>query len=114
MDDDRQEIGRRNMKKIIILFALSIFVICGYSLASEKVVYYCPKCGSENVIVYSTWKPPEPKIIRKSMDEISVEQSWSTTTLEVKYYPAECKCNDCGYIKKFLTTWGVSPKLFQE
>jgi predicted nucleic-acid-binding Zn-ribbon protein len=89
------------MKKSLAILAIVLLCLSS-AYALEEVIYYCPKCGSESVKVFSTWKPPKPTITRKSIDELPYNPPM-VTTLEIKYYPMRGVCKSCGYTRDFMT-----------
>lgn len=85
-----------------LLAVLAVLALCSFTAyAAEQVIYYCPKCGSEEVRVFSTWKPPEPTVLRKSLDELPYNPH-IVNTLEIKYYPMRAVCESCGYTRDFF------------
>lgn len=87
------------MKKLIGIF-LFFIVFYAFAYAAERVIYYCPKCGSEDVKIYSTWKPPEPTIVRRSIDDLP-ESSIIYNDLILHYYLWIAECGKCGYKRHY-------------
>ena len=93
------------MKKLILFWALFL-VFSLYSLSwADEIIYYCPKCQSENVEIVCTYEPPEPEVVRKSLDE--VEDGFGTICVHpvVHLYPWEARCLDCGYVRQFSRSY---------
>ncbi len=78
------------MKRIIIVLSM-LFVLA--TVCNSATIYYCPKCGGEEIEIICTDPVPEDKKV--SMDEypnISIR-----TTLEMRYSHFRLTCKLCGY-----------------
>ena len=64
----------------------------------NDLIYYCPKCQSEN-IEFNEINPPKP--IRVSMDDLTkeLETTVRNAVMTVTHYNVICK--DCGYAIKY-------------
>lgn len=59
-----------------------------------EIIYYCPKCKSEEVETICL-NPPIPKFI--SMDDIGHSEQVQQNNLVYNQYKYQARCKRCGY-----------------
>lgn len=85
------------MGKTAFFAVIFLLFVCATSIA--QVIYFCPKCNSENVSIVTEDKETEEVVARKPFSEFSLWDEGFNFRFYRTIQRWHAKCLDCGYSK---------------